>query len=128
MTAAVIVRPGGEAVLPPAPEMIRNEGTEGTYEKQKQDGERKAAARLLEKHGTYYKTLRATVPRDGLYADYGTCKTVLDQGLSFIFTGKDESHPWIAVERGVPETLKTAVWTSVRPRLYKSPLVFRAAG
>jgi hypothetical protein len=67
MTAVTIVRPGGDAVLPPAPEMIRNEdtgkeGTEGSYEKRKQDCERKAAARLLEKHGKYYKTLKATVP------------------------------------------------------------------
>jgi hypothetical protein len=117
MTAAVIVRPGGEVVLPLAPEMIRNEDTgeelsKGNYEKQKQDCERKAAARLLEKQGAYYKTLRATVLGDDLYANHGTCKAVLDQGLSFIFTCKDESHPWIAeqVEWGVPETLKTAFW------------------
>jgi hypothetical protein len=49
MTAVTIVRPGGDAVLPPAPEMIRNEaqgeeGAEGNYEKQKQNCERKAAA------------------------------------------------------------------------------------
>ncbi|MDR1903545.1 MAG: hypothetical protein LBQ88_14870, partial [Treponema sp.] len=33
--------------------------------------------------------------------------------MSFICTGKDESHPWIAkqVEWSVPETLETAVWT-----------------
>jgi hypothetical protein len=66
MTAAAIVRPGGGVLLPLAPEMIRNEGTEGNYEKQKQDCERKAAARLLEKHGKYYKTLKATVPGDDL--------------------------------------------------------------
>jgi hypothetical protein len=47
--------------------MIRNEdagaeGVQGSYEKQKRDCERKAAARLLEKQGAYYKTLKATVP------------------------------------------------------------------
>ncbi|MDR1957194.1 MAG: hypothetical protein LBQ30_10120 [Treponema sp.] len=118
MTAAVMVRPGGEVVLPLAPEMIRNEDAgeeraKGDYEKHKQDGERKAAARLLEKHGKYYKALKATVLGDDVYANHGTGKAILDQGLSFIFTCKDESHPWIAeqVEWGVPETLKTAVWT-----------------
>jgi hypothetical protein len=118
MTGAVMVRPGGETVLPLAPEMIRNEeaGEEvsnGNYEKQKQDCERNAAKRLLEKHGEYYKTLQATVLGDDLYANHGTCKAVLSQGLSFIFTCKDESHPWIAeqVEWGVPETLETLVRT-----------------
>jgi hypothetical protein len=48
MTATIIVRPGGEAVLPLAPEMLRNEDqseelSKGNYEKQRQDCERKAA-------------------------------------------------------------------------------------
>jgi hypothetical protein len=105
----------GDAVPPPAPEMIRNEdaGAETSkagYEKQKQDCERKAAARLLEKHGTYYKTLRATVPGDDLYADHAACKAVPGQGLGFIFTCKDESHPRIAEQAGrcIMETPGTA--------------------
>ncbi|GHU94233.1 hypothetical protein FACS189479_06710 [Spirochaetia bacterium] len=108
MTAAVLVRPGGDVVLPLAPEMIRNEDTQRTdknddaepvqqsYEKQKQDCERTAAKRLLEKHGAYYKELKATLLGDDLYANHNTCKAVLDSGLSFIFTCKDDSHPWIA--------------------------------
>jgi hypothetical protein len=118
MTAAAIMRSGGDAVLPPTPEMIRNEsqgeeGTEGNYEKQKQDCEQKAAARLLEKHGKYYKTLRATVLGDDLYANHAACEAVPVQGLSFIFTCKDESHPQISeqAERCIPETLETAVRT-----------------
>jgi hypothetical protein len=98
--------------------MILNEDTEeerakGNYEKHKQDGERKAAARLLEKHGEYYKTLKATGKGDDVYANYGTGKAVLDRGLSFIFTGKNESHPWIVeqVEWGVSETRETTIWT-----------------
>jgi hypothetical protein len=60
MAAAVIVRPGGDVVLPLIPEMIRNEeepqnGGDTTakksYEEQKQDCERKAVKRLLEKQG-----------------------------------------------------------------------------
>jgi hypothetical protein len=111
MTASVIVRPGGEVVLPLMPEMIRNEdntvtdkkgGKETTkkgYERQKQDCERNAAQRLLEKHGDYYKELNATLLGDDLYANHNTCKAVLDKGLSFIFTCKDDSHPWIAAKQ-----------------------------
>jgi hypothetical protein len=95
-----MVRPGGEEL------------TNRNYEKQQQDCERNAAKRLLEKHGEYYKILQAVGKGDDLYANYGTCKAVLDQGLSFIFTCKDEPHPtnsWIAeqVEQGVPETRET---------------------
>jgi hypothetical protein len=121
MAAAVIVRPGGDVVLPLVPELIRNEaGPDGkgknaakkSYEEQKQDCERKAAKRLLEKHGEYYKTLKATLPRDDLYAGHNTCKAVLDSGLSFLFTYKDESHPWIAeqVKRDEVETLGSTEW------------------
>ena len=121
MAAAVMVRPGGDVVLPPAPEMIRNEAgmrDEGekpagrSYEEQKQDCERKAAQRLLERHGAYYKTLNATVLGDDLYANHNTCKAVMDCGLSFLFTCKDESHPWIAeqVMWGEPETLTMTEW------------------
>jgi hypothetical protein len=63
------------------------------YEEQKQDGERKAAYRLLERHGEYYKTLKATVLGEDLYAGHNTRKAVVDWGLSFLFTRKDESPP-----------------------------------
>jgi hypothetical protein len=85
MAAAVIVRPGSEMVLPLAPELIRNEeeGQNGgespvrrSYEEQKQDCERRAVQRLLEKHGEYYKTLNATLLGDDLYANHHTCKAV----------------------------------------------------
>jgi hypothetical protein len=124
MTAAVMVNPGDAVVLPLMPEMIRNEdkraGTgkpekvtgEKSYEKQKQDCERAGAKRLLEKHGEYYKELKATLLGDDLYANHNTCKDILDRGLSFIFTCKDESHPWIAEQYkyGEPETLTMREW------------------
>jgi hypothetical protein len=102
MTAAVIARPGGDMVLPPAPELIRNEAgpgdegkspASGSYEGQKQDCERKAAKRLLEKHGEYYKTLQAMPLGDDLYAGRNTREAVLDSELSFLFTREDESPP-----------------------------------
>jgi hypothetical protein len=128
MTAAVIVRPGGEVVIPVMPEMIRNEdkpkeGNEEqkddkkpakvSNEKQKQDCERSAAKRLLEKQGEYYKELKATLLGDDLYANHNTCKDILERGLSFIFTCKDESHPWIAEQFkwSEPETLTITEWT-----------------
>jgi hypothetical protein len=121
MAAAVMVRPGGKVVLPLAPEMIRNEGgphddggnrVSASYEEQKQDCERKAAQRLLEKHGDYYKSLKATLLGDDLYANHQTCKAIVDHGLSFLFTCKDESHPWIAeqVRWSELETLTVTDW------------------
>jgi hypothetical protein len=77
MAAAAIVRPGGEVVVPLAPEMIRNEQqpqyegksrAQKRYEEQKQDCERGAVQRLLEKQGEYYKTLNATLMGDNVYA------------------------------------------------------------
>jgi hypothetical protein len=49
---------------------------------EKQDGERKAAQRLLGRQREYYKTLKATLLGDDLYASHNTCKAVLDSGLS----------------------------------------------
>jgi hypothetical protein len=122
MAAAVIVRPGGDVVLPLMPEMIRNESGapdeaeetgKKSYEEQKQDCGRKAVKRLLEKHGEYYKGMKATLLGDDLYASHNTCKAVLDSGLSFIFTRKDESHPWIAeqVKWGRAEEFSVSEWT-----------------
>ncbi|MDR1229996.1 MAG: hypothetical protein LBK61_01200 [Spirochaetaceae bacterium] len=113
MAAAVIVRPGGDVVLPLMPEMIRNESGapdeaessgKKSYEEQKQDCERKAVTRqlrcrrLLEKHGEYCNRLKATLPGDDLYASHNTCK--------------DESHPWTAeqVKRGCAEELNAGEW------------------
>jgi len=70
--------------------MIRNEdGTE------KQDCERNGVKRMLKARGEAFRELKATVLGDDLYSDYYTCKAVLEQGLSFIFTCKEKSHPWL---------------------------------
>ena len=81
IVAATIVKPGDSVVLPLMPEMIRNEdGSE------KQDCERNAAKRWLGKHGVEYQWLSPTLLGDDLYADYPTCKAIVEQGMSFIFT------------------------------------------
>ena len=88
--AGAIVRPGNTAVLPVAPEMISN--TDGA---EKQDCELNAAKRWLSKHAEEYKWLSPTLLGDDLYSNYPFCKEVLEKGYSFIFTCKDNSHPWL---------------------------------
>jgi hypothetical protein len=90
MMAATVVKPGSGVVLPLMPEFIRNEdGSE------KQDCERNAAKRYLKSQGGKLKRLKPTFLGDDLYACHLICKEIVDQGMSFIFTCKDDSHPWI---------------------------------
>jgi hypothetical protein len=91
MVAVAVVKAGGKVVLPLMPEMIRNEDG-----KEKQDCERKGVKRMLEAQGGKFRELKATVLGDDLYSDYYTCKAVLEQGLSFIFTCKEGSHRWLS--------------------------------
>ena len=91
--AGTIVKPGNTAVLPVAPEMITNT-EEG--DSKKQDCERNAAKRWLDKHANEYAWLSPTLLGDDLFSNYPFCKEVLEYGYSFIFTCKDDSHPWLA--------------------------------
>ena len=88
--AGTIVKPGKTAVLPVAPEMIIN--TDGS---EKQDCERNAAKRWLKKHADDYAWLSPTLLGDDLFSNYPFCKEVLEHGYSFIFTCKEDSHPWL---------------------------------
>jgi hypothetical protein len=89
--AGAIVRPGSNTVLPVMGEPIRN--GDG---KEKQDCEHEAGKRWLEAHGQEYKWLKATVLGDDLYADQPFCELVLAQKMSFLFTCKPDSHPWLS--------------------------------
>ncbi|MDR1251625.1 MAG: hypothetical protein LBK62_05600, partial [Treponema sp.] len=90
IVAATIVKPGDSVVLPVMAEMIRNEdGSE------KQDCERNAAKRWLGKYGQEYQWLSPTLLGDDVYSDYPTCKAIVERGMSFIFTCKEASHPWL---------------------------------
>jgi len=93
--AGTLVKPGNTAVLPVAPEMIAN--TDGAGKKQ--DCERNAAKRWLTKHAEEYKWLSPTLLGDDLYSNYPFCKEVLEHGYSFIFTCKEDSHPWLGACR-----------------------------
>ena len=97
MLAGTIVKPGSTTVLPVAPQMITN--TDG---EEKQDCERKAATRWLCKHSDEYQWLSPTLLGDDLFSNYPFCREVLDSGYSFIFTCKEDSHPWLT------ETIKNS--------------------
>jgi len=95
--AGALVKPGNTAVLPVAPEMITNtDDTVHETSSKKQDCERNAAKRWLIKHADEYKWLSPTLLGDGLYSNYPFCKQALEHGYSFIFTCKEDSHPWLA--------------------------------
>jgi hypothetical protein len=98
MIGTAIVRPGSGVVLPLMPEYIRNgDGQE------KRDCERNAAKRYLAERGTGLRWLKPTFSGDDLYACHELRKGSGAQGMSYIFTRKAESHPWIAEQTAYGE-------------------------
>jgi hypothetical protein len=89
--AAVIVKPQVTSVIPVMGEMITNEDGE-----KKQDCELTAAKRWLSTHAEELQGLKATILGDDLYAHYPYCRQILDKGVSFIFTCRQNTHPWVA--------------------------------
>jgi len=116
MLAGTIVRPGNTAVLPVAPEMISN--TDGA---QKQDCERNAAKRWLSTHAGGYQWLSPTLLGDDLYSNYPFCKEVVERGYSFIFTCKEDSHPWLTetVQNSYLEETSRREWNGRHHLIYK---------
>ena len=103
-----IVRPGSNAVLPVMGEPIRN--TDG---QEKQDSELVAGKRWLVAHGEEYKWLKVTLLGDDLYSKQPFCEAVLKQGMSFLFTCKPDSHPWLSetVENSYLQEKTVKKWT-----------------
>ena len=89
--AGAIVKPGDTVVLPVMGEPIRNDDGH-----EKQDCELKAAKRWLSKHADEYRWLKPTLLGDDLFSNYPLCKEIIEKGYSFIFTCKEQSHPWLA--------------------------------
>jgi hypothetical protein len=108
MIAAVMVKAKEETVLPLSPEFIRNEDGQ-----EKQDCERNAAKRWLENNADRYKWLEPVFLGDDLYADYPTCKAILEKGQHFLFTCKPDSHKWLndSIEDGCLERKTVRTWT-----------------
>jgi hypothetical protein len=117
MAAAAIVKPGKPVVvLPLNPEFVRNEdGSE------KQDCGRNAAKRWIKTHKERYSPLNITILGDDLYCCHSICRQLLDAGMSFLLTCKDESHPWIAeqIKYSVPETLEVREWNGRNHLVYR---------
>jgi hypothetical protein len=107
--AGAIVKPGSTKVLPVAAQMIRN--TDG---QKKQDCELSAGKRWVEAHAQEYDWLKPTLLGDDLYSNRPFCEKVLEKGWSFIFSCKDESHPWLS------ETLGNSDLQEVRQQKWDS--------
>jgi hypothetical protein len=87
LLAATVVAPGHNRVLPLMPEFIPpQDGAE------KQDCERNAAKRWLERHGERVAGLRPVYLGDALFSSQPMCAAVLSQGTDFLFVCKEDSH------------------------------------
>jgi hypothetical protein len=87
LLAATVVAPGHAKVVPLTPEFIaKQDGAE------KQDCERNAVQRWLEKHAARLKPLRPVYLADDLFACQSVVKRLIEAGDDFIFTCKDTSH------------------------------------
>lgn len=87
MLAATVVAPGLSKVVPLAPEFIaKQDGAE------KQDCERNAVQRWLDKHGARLKPLRPVYLADDLFACQSVVKRLVETGDDFIFICKETSH------------------------------------
>jgi hypothetical protein len=87
LLAATLVAPGHNRVLPLMPEFITpQDGAE------KQDCERNAAKRWLERHGGRMRSLRPVYLGDALFSSQPMCAAVLAQGGDFLFVCKEDSH------------------------------------
>ena len=87
MLAATVVAPGHSKVVPLAPEFIvKQDGAE------KQDCERNAVKRWLDKHGARLNPLRPVYLAEDLFACQSVVEKLADNGDDFIFTCKETSH------------------------------------
>jgi hypothetical protein len=88
-----------------APEIIRN--TDGS---EKQDCELNAGKRWLSAHAKEYQWLQPTLLGDDLFSNRPFCEEVTRKGLDFIFTCKEDSHPWLM------ETVKNSCLREIQDR------------
>jgi hypothetical protein len=87
LLSATVVAPGTNRVVPLMPEFIaRQDGAE------KQDCERNAAKRWLDKHSDRVKPLQPVYLGDDLFACYPIAERIFANGDDYIFTCKEGSH------------------------------------
>ena len=87
MLAATVVAPGQSRALPLPPEFVQPQ--DGAA---KQDCERQAVKRWLQRHGGNCAALRPVYLGDDLYACQPVCQAMLDAGGDFLLTAKPASH------------------------------------
>lgn len=93
MVTPVLVSPAHNQVLCLDPEFIMPQDGE-----EKQDCERAAAKRWVERNGERLAAESATILGDDLYANQPFCQLLLEQGLNFILVCKPDSHPTLYQE------------------------------
>ena len=105
----VIVKPGNNQVISLTPEFITPQDGH-----KKQDCENAAAKRWLKSNGARLKQLGVTILGDDLYCKQPICKVIRDEGLDFILTCLEKSHPtlyeFIAVQPENIQTLEVFRW------------------
>ena len=87
MLGATLVAPGHARTLPLPPEFLAPRRGAA-----KQDCEREAAKRWLQRHGPRCAALRPVYLGDDLYACQPICQAMLDSGGDFLLTAKPASH------------------------------------
>ena len=87
MLAATVVAPGHARTLPLPPEFVQRRNGLA-----KQDCEREAAKRWLQRHGPRCAALRPVYLGDDLYACQPVCRAMLDSAGDFLLTAKPASH------------------------------------
>jgi hypothetical protein len=110
----VLVKPGEKTVLVLDPEFIvPQDGTE------KQDCERRAAQRWIERAAPRFTERRVTILGDDLYCHQPFCELLLAHHLDFILTCKPESHPTLYEEVALLD--KMGAVTSLKERVWVGP-------
>jgi hypothetical protein len=107
-----LVQPGKAEILMLEPEFITpQDGAE------KQDCERNAAKRWIERNAVHFAGRRVTVLADDLHCNQPSCQELVGHGFDFIMTCKPDSHPTLYEEvaalstsRAV-STITDRVWT-----------------
>jgi len=84
----VIVCPGRSEVIALPPEFIMPQDGHD-----KQDCERVAGKRWIDKYAEYVAPYGVTWLGDALYSNHPLCKLALENGFNFIFVCKPDSHP-----------------------------------
>jgi hypothetical protein len=109
----VVVKPGCHKVISLIPEYITPQDGHD-----KQDCENAASKRWFRANGTKLKPLGVTITGDDLYCKQPLCKLILDEGLDFILTCKEESHKtlyeYVEFLKEDIETIEVRRWTGRR--------------